>query len=165
MERQQAAENDFTARRGGSGKLRVWQWRDDPRVTIRERLNASGGVGYRVTLPKKLTGGKVIFVQSRDFEEAKEIARSRGREFRESRSTALALPDDKKLQAAAAVRTLTQNGIQVGLDEVAREYSAAVAHLKASDLSVSDAAKQLAEALALGNRTGKPLRELVVFAV
>ena len=107
MQQQPKAPDDFKPRRGGKGKLRVWQWLTDPRITIRERLNASGGVGYRVTLPKKLTGGPVIFLQSRDFEAAKEVARSRGKEFRDSRSTALALPDASKLQAASAVRTST----------------------------------------------------------
>jgi hypothetical protein len=104
MEQQQAAPNDFTARRGGKGKLRVWQWRDDPRITIRERLNDSGGVGYRVTLPKRVTGGPVLFVQSRDFETAKAIARSKGREFRESRSTALVLGDDSGCLGSARAR-------------------------------------------------------------
>lgn len=165
MEQQLTAKDDFKARRGGRGKLRVWQWLEDPRITIRERLNASGGVGYRVTLPKNLTGGRVIFYQSRDFEAAKEIARSKGREFRESRSTALALPDDRKLQAASAVRTLSDHDIKLGLDEIARQYCAATAHLKSSGLSVSEAAKQLAEAITQANRTGKGLLDVVAFAV
>ncbi len=165
MEQQPTAKDDFKARRGGSGKLRVWQWLDDPRVSIRERLNDSGGVGYRVTLPKNLTGGRVIFIQSRDFEAAKEIARSKGREFRESRSTALALPDDKKLQAASAIRTLADHGVTFGLDDVARQYCSAAAHLKPSGLSVSEAARQLAEAITLANRAGKPLLDVLTFAV
>lgn len=165
MESQPTARDDFKARRGGSGKLRVWQWLPDPRITIRERLNASGGVGYRVTLPKKLTGGPVIFLQSRDFEAAKEIVRSRGKEFRESRSTALALPDDKKLQAASAVRTLTEHGLNLGLDEVARRYCAAEAALKPHGLGVSEAATLLASLLSLSQRTGKPLADVVAFAV
>jgi len=165
MEQHAAASNDFTARRGGKGKLRVWQWRDDPRITIRERLNASGGVGYRVTLPKKLTGGKVLFVQSRDFEAAKEIARSRGREFRESRATALVLPDDKKLQAAAAIRLLSEHHVRLGIDEVARQFCAASAALNAHGVSVAEGASVLARALALAKRTGKPLQHIVEFAV
>ena len=165
MKQQQTAREDFRARRGGRGKLRVWQWLEDPRVTIRERLNASGGVGYRVTLPKKVTGGGVIFVQSRDFEAAKEIARSKGREFRESRSTALILPDDRKLQAASAVRTLLDHGVTFGLDEVARHYCAAAAHLKSFGLSVPEGAIQLADAISQANRTGKPLLDVVAFAV
>ncbi len=165
MEQHSAAKDDFKARRGGRGKLRVWQWLEDPRITVRERLNASGGVGYRVTLPKKLTGGNVLFLQSRDFEAAKELARSKGREFRQSRSTALVLPDDRKLQAATAVRTLKENAIAQGLDEVVREYCSAVAHLKPSGLTLSEAAKQMAEAVALAGRTGKPLLDVVAFSV
>src|SRR4051812_26202227 len=115
---QRATTDDFKIRRGGRNKLRVWQWRDDPRITIRERLNASGGVGYRVTLAKNITGGRVIFIQSRDFEGAKEIARMKGREFRDSRATALVLSDSRRLQAAAAVRVLCEHGIDLGLDEV-----------------------------------------------
>ena len=165
MEQHSAAKDDFNARRGGRGKLRVWQWLEDPRITIRERLNASGGVGYRVTLPKKLTGGPVLFLQSRDFEAAKELARSKGREFRHSRSTALVLPDDRKLQAATAVRTLKEHEITRGLDEVVRDYCAAVVHLKPTGLDVTQAAKQLTEAITQANRTGKPLLDVVAFAV
>lgn len=165
MEQQPKAPDDFKLRRGGKGKLRVWQWLTDPRITIRERLNSSNGVGYRVTLPKKLTGGPVIFLQSRDFEAAKEIVRSRGREFRESRSTALALPDDKKLQAASAVRTLHDHGLTLGLDEITRRYCAADATLKAHALGVPEAATLLAAALTLSNRTGKNLLDLVAAAV
>lgn len=165
MEQQPKAPDDFKLRRGGKGKLRVWQWLTDPRITIRERLNSSNGVGYRVTLPKKLTGGPVIFLQSRDFEAAKEIVRSRGKEFRESRSTALALPDDKKLQAASAVRTLHEHGLALGLDEIARRYCAADATLKAHSLGIPEAATLLAAALTLSNRTGKPLLDVVAAAV
>jgi len=165
MNQQQPAPDDFKTRRGRTGKMRVWQWLHDPRITVRERANASNGIGFRVTLPKKLTGGRVIFLQSRDFEEAKAIARSKGREFRESRSTALALPDDKKLQAAAAVRTLAGHDIAHGLDDIARHYADATAHLKPSGLTVPEAAKLLAEALALASRTGKPLLDVVAFAV
>jgi len=165
MEQQPKAPDDFKPRRGGSGKLRIWQWLTDPRITIRERLNASGGVGYRVTLPKKLTGGPVILLQSRDFEAAKEIVRSRGREFRESRSTALALPDDKKLQAASAVRTLHEHGLTLGLDEIARRYCAADATLKVHSLGVPEAATLLAATLTLSNRTGKSLLDVVAAAV
>lgn len=165
MEQHPAARDDFKPRRGGRGKLRVWQWLDDPRITIRERLNSSNGVGYRITLPKKVTGGPVIFLQSRDFETAKEIARSRGQEFRNSRSTALALPDDKKLQAASAVRTLDEHGLKLGLDEVARRYCSAEATLKPHGLSVADAATLLAAALTLSTRTGKPLLDVVGSAV
>jgi integrase len=165
MEQQATARDDFKPRRGGRGKLRVWQWLDDPRITIRERLNASNGVGYRITLPKKLTGGPVIFLQSRDFETAKEIARSRGQEFRNSRSTALALPDDKKLQAASAVRTLRDHGVTLGLDEVARRFCAADATLNSHGLGVPEAATLLASLLTLSQRTGKPLSDVVAFAV
>jgi len=165
MEQQPKAPDDFKPRRGGKGKLRVWQWLPDPRITVRERLNASGGVGYRVTLPKKLTGGPVIFLQSRDFEAAKEIVRSRGKEFRESRSTALALPDDRKLQAASAVRTLHEHGLTLGLDEIARRYCAADATLRPHGLGIPEAATLLAAALTLSNRTGKPLLDVVAAAV
>ena len=165
MEQQQSAREDFKSRRGGRGKLRVWQWLEDPRITIRERLNASNGLGYRVTLPKKLTGCRVIFIQSRNLETAKEIARSKGREFRDSRSIALALPDDKKLQAASALRTLVERDIHVDLAEVAREYSTAFAALKASGLGVGEGAKLLASAMTLASPTGKPLLDVVRFAV
>jgi len=165
METQRAALDDFKTRRGGRGKLRVWQWLDDPRVTIRERVNASGGVGYRVTLPKKLTGGPVVFLQSRDFDAAKEMARNRGREFRENRSAALALPDDRKLQAAASTRALTEFGINLGLDQVVREYCAAASQLRATGLGVPEGAKLLCEAMSLARRTSKPLLEVVAFAV
>lgn len=165
MKQQHAANDDFKPRRGGVGKLRVWQWLDDPRITIRERLNASGGVGYRITLPKKLTGGPVIFFQSRDFEEAKELARSKGLEFRESRSTALVLPNDRKLQAASAFSLLDEQNIKLGIDEVVRRYCAAEALLKDSGLGVVEASKLLVSAMALTGRTGKPLTEVVEFAV
>lgn len=165
MEEQETARTDFKPRRGVRGKLRVWQWVKDPRITIRERLNASGGVGYRVTLPKGITGGPVLFLQSRDFEAAKELARSKGREFRESRSTALVLSDTKKIQAASAIRTLDEHAAGLGLDEVARQFCAASTELKVHGLSVPDGAKALAEALRLASRTGKPLNEVVQFAV
>jgi integrase len=164
MEQQDPAINDFVARRNGSGKLRVWYWRDDPRITVRERLNSSNGVGYRVTLPKKLTGSEVIFFQSRDFEEAKKIARSKGREFRESRSTALILPDDKKIQAASAVRILHEHNLTLSLDEVVRQYCAADLALRGKGLGIPDAAKQFAAALDLAQSTGLPLLDALKFA-
>lgn len=164
MEAQQVAHDDFKARRGARNKLRVWQWLDDPRITVRERLNASGGVGYRVTLPKKVTGSAVLFIQSRDFEAAMAIARTKGREFRESRSTALLLPDDRKHQAASAVRTLAASEVTLGLDEVARQYVAASGQLAPYGLNLPEAAKLLADALALAARSGKPLLQVLEFA-
>jgi integrase len=107
----------------------------------------------------------VVFIQSRDFEAAKETARSKGREFRESRSIALALPDDKKLQAASAVRTLNEHGIRLGLDEVARQHCAADSYLKVCGISVPDGAKLLADAMALAKPAGKSLLDVVAFAV
>lgn len=47
------APDDFTQRRRqaeGSSRARLWSWDENPRITIRERVNDSGGVGYRVTL-------------------------------------------------------------------------------------------------------------------
>ncbi len=165
MEPQSPAKNDFTARRGSKGLLRVWQWTDDPRVSIRERINASGGLGYRVTLPKGVTGGRVIFVQSRDFEDAKAVARAKGLEFRESRSTALVLSDEKKIQAARAVKILSEKGLAVGLDEAANHYADAANALLPFNVSVSEGAKQLAEIMAIVAPTGKPLRQVVELAV
>jgi integrase len=161
---QRTAADDFKARRGGRGKLRVWQWLTDPRVTIRERLSAAGGVGYRVTFPKNLTGGPVVFIQSHDFEIAKTIARSKGREFRDSRTTALVLPEDKKLQAATAIRILEEHGVKLGLDEIARQHCAAGRSLEESGLGIEEAAKLLAAAVAIANRTGKSLLDVVGFA-
>ena len=158
-------KEDFTLKRQKKGALRVWVWQDNPRITIRERLNASGGMGYRVTFPVSVTGGRVLFLQRKSLDDAKEIARNRGREFRESRSSALVLGDTQKIQAATAIRLLKDSRIQKPLDEVARLYSQAHALLQPHNLEVNEAAKLLTEALQLAQPTGKPLAELVSYAV
>lgn len=81
METQQTARGNrdmFKERKSGDGKLKVWEWSEDDRILIRERINDSGGLGYRVVLPRSVTGGIELFIQSRDFEKAKEIARTKG---------------------------------------------------------------------------------------
>lgn len=143
----------------------MWAWRENPRITIRERRNASGGIGYRVTFPVSVTGGHVVYLQSRNLTVAQEIARSKGREFRESRSTALVLGDAQKIQAASALRLLSHHDLQKPLDEVARQYCEADGLLRAWGLEVDDAAKLLNDALRLAQPTGKTLPQVVDFAV
>lgn len=155
---------DSFALRRGRGKLRVWAWSKDDRVLIRERINASGGLGYRVILPRSVTGGKEVFIQSRDFEEAKAIARTKAVEFSNSRSTARALSDGQKIQAATAMRHLRQHGMELPLDAAARELVDAGEILAQWSLTPKEGAKLLAEALAIASPTGKPLKELVKFA-
>ncbi|MSU72005.1 MAG: hypothetical protein EXS43_06640 [Opitutus sp.] len=147
-----------------SAKGKVWLWRDNPRISIRERVNASGGIGYRVTFPVSITGGEVLFMQSRDFAEACEMARSRGREFRESRATARVLGEAQKLQAASGLRTLAAEGIDSGLDLVATEYAAAKKELAVFGYSLPEAAKLLARVLRAAEGTGKNLDEVVRYA-
>lgn len=147
-----------------TGKLRAWEWSEDARVLIRERLNASGGLGFRVVFPRSVTGGRELFIQSRDFETAQGIARTRGREFQNSRSTARLLSDGAKIQAATALRLLRQHGKEAALDAIAREYVEATEILAPSGLLLTAAARALAEALAVAAPTGKSLRELVEYA-
>ncbi len=145
--------------------MRVWTWQDNPRITIRERCNASGGIGYRVTFPASVTGGRVLLLQSKDLEDAKVIARNRGREFRQSRSTALILGDTQKIQAATALRLLADHGINKPLDEVARLYAQAHDLLHPLNLDVHDGAKLLSDALRMAQPSGKPLAEVIDYAV
>jgi integrase len=165
MKTQEPAKEDFKSRRGGKGKLRVWEWTGDPRITIRERINGSGGIGYRVTLPKSITGREVMFVQSREFEQAKAIARARASDFRHSRSTAMVLGDAEKIQAATALRTFKERGQTIPLDEAARRYSEAIEYLAPFGVGLPEAAKSLADALKFIEPTGKPLAEVLAFAV
>jgi integrase len=164
MERQPEESGTFKQRRGGRGKLRVWVWSEDERITLRERLNSSNGVGYRVTFPKGITGSKVVFVQSRNFDDAVEIARSRAAEFRDTRSSALVLRNSDKVQAAAAIKVLRAAGIRVPLDQVAREYADASTVLSALGVSVARAATLYAEALAITKPAGKTVAEAVEYA-
>ena len=158
------SQDEFKPRRQKKTDLRVWAWRENPRITIRERRNASGGIGYRVTFPVSVTGGEVLFRQSKSLDEAMEIARSRGREFRQSRSTAMVLGDTEKIQAATAIRLLAEHAIGKPLDEVVRHYCQAHALLKEWKLEVADGAKTLNDALRLAQPTGKPLSQVVEFA-
>jgi len=160
-----SSKEDFTLRRQKKTALRVWAWQDNPRITIRERRNASGGMGYRVTFPVSVTGGRVLFQQSKSLDEAKAIARNRGREFRQSRSTALILGDTQKIQAATALRLLADHGINKPLDEVARLYAQAHALLHPLNLDLHAGAKLLNDALRLAQPTGKPLSEVIDYAV
>jgi integrase len=160
-----SAKEDFTLRRQRKAALRVWTWQDNPRITIRERCNASGGIGYRVTFPASVTGGRVLLLQSKDLEDAKVIARNRGREFRQSRSTALILGDTQKIQAATALRLLADHGINKPLDEVARLYAQAHDLLHPLNLDVHDGAKLLSDALRMAQPSGKPLAEVIDYAV
>lgn len=164
MEKQLAARDVFKERKDGSGKLRVWEWSEDPRILIRERVNDSGGVGFRVVLPRSVTGGNDLFLQSRDLGKAQEIARSKGREFRNSRSTALVLGDAQKIQAATALSFLKENSVDMPLDALAREYVESARHLKGHSVSLTEAAKMLASVLTVAATTGKPLSELVEYA-
>ena len=147
-----------------AAKGKVWLWRDNPRISIRERVNASGGIGYRVTFPVSVTGGEVLLMQSRDFEEACGMARSRGREFRESRATARVLGEAEKLQAASAIRTLAAEGSDLALDIVATEYAAAKKELAGFGYSLPEAGKLLARVLRVVEGTGKNLDEVVRYA-
>lgn len=158
-------KDDFILRRQKKTALRVWSWLDNPSITIRERRNASGGMGYRVTFPVSVTGGRVLLLQSKNLEDVKQIARNRGREFRESRSTALILGDTEKIQAATAIRLLREEGIKKPLDEVTRIYTQAHALLHPLNLDVHEGAKMLSEVLRLALPTGKPLEEIVAYAV
>ena len=167
METQQTARGNrdtFKERKGGDGKLKVWEWSEDDRILIRERINASGGLGYRVVLPRSVTGGIELFIQSRDFEKAKEIARTKGREYRNSRSTANVLGEAQKIQSATAITHLQGQGVDSPLDAIAREYAEALAFLKPFNVSVRDGAKMLADALAVSRTTGKDLQSVVAFA-
>lgn len=164
MKQNASTRDDFTARRGGRGNSRVWQWQADPRITIRERVNASGGLGYRVTFPKGVTGGPVLHMQSKDMEQAKVLARSRGREFRESKSTALILGDAEKIQAASALRILKKAEISVSLDRLAEDYGTATAHLKPFNLDVTRGAELLSKSLTAAKQSGKTLAELIDYA-
>ena len=153
---------DGFAQRGASD---VWEWDKNPKITIRPRLNASGGLGYRVTFPSSVTGGRVVFLQSRSLEEAKHIARTKGREFTESRSTALILGDAEKIQAAGALRALKSAGFDVPLDEVARRFVEAQEALRPHGLSVTEAANLLSFCLEASAPTSRPLVEVVKYAV
>jgi len=154
----------FKERKGGGGKLKVWEWSQDDRILIRERINSSGGLGFRVVLPRSVTGSTELFFQSRDFDRAQEIARTKGREFRNSRSTANVLGDAQKIQCATAITHLEAHGLDSPLDAIAREYSEAVSLLKPFALSVPEAARMLVDALAVSRTTGKELQTLVAFA-
>lgn len=161
-------KNDFTQRRrkreGAEAKGRVWVWDTNPRISIRERINASGGIGFRVTFPKQVTGGRVLHLQSCDFEEAKGIARSRGREFLESRSTARVLGDAEKIQAAAALRTLKSAKMAVTLDRMASDFVSAAILLDQFGVNITEGARLLARSLTKANEAGKPLDELLDYA-
>lgn len=74
MQTQAPARDSFVEDRGGRGKMRVWRWSQDRRIVIRERVNASGGVGYRIVLPRTVTGGRAVLLQNQDFERVKELA-------------------------------------------------------------------------------------------
>lgn len=147
------------------GTSETLEWRGNRKITIRPRINASGGVGFRVTFPGSVTGGRVLCLQSRTLEEAKAIARQKGGEFAASRSTALILGDAEKIQAAAALRTLQEAGVRIPLDEVARRFAEAHRSLAPHHLSVSEAAELLAHCLETAAPTGRPLVEVVQSAV
>lgn len=161
MKRNKGSTDDFTLR----SDSQVWEWAENPRITIRPRVNASGGIGYRVTFPASVTGGPVLFLQSRNLDEAKSIARHKGREFAHSRSTALTLGDSEKIQAAGALRLLQASGSSLGLDEVARRYCEASAALATHALDVVEAANLLAFCLSTSAPTGRPLVDVVKYAV
>lgn len=161
MKRNAPTSDGFTQR----DTSQIWEWDKNPRITIRPRLNASGGLGYRVTFPSSVTGGRVLFLQSRSLEGAKEIARNKGREFSESRSTALVLGDAEKIQAAGALRTLKAAGVEVPLDEVARRFVEAHQALKPYGYNVSEGAKLFAYCLKEALPTNRPFDEVVKYAV
>jgi hypothetical protein len=161
MKRNKGSPDDFTLKSGSQ----IWEWVENPRINIRPRVNGSGGIGYRVTFPKSVTGGRVLFLQSKNLEEAKTIARSKGHEFAQSRSTALVLGDAEKIQAASALRFLKASGTPLGLDEATRRYCEANTALAAHGLDVVEAANLLSYCLATAAPTGRPLVEVVKYAV
>lgn len=133
-------------------------------MAVRERVNRSGGVGYRVVLARSLTGSKEAYFQCRDLDEAQAIARARGCEFRSNQSTAWLLRDDRKVHASAAVTILSEAKIDLPLDTVARDSSSVDTVWRPHLLSLGERAKQLASFLAIAAGVGKPLVELVEFA-
>jgi integrase len=165
MQTQAPARDSFVEDRGGRGKMRVWRWSQDRRIVIRERVNASGGVGYRIVLPRTVTGGPAVLLQNQDFERAKDLARAKAREFRQSQATARVLSDPAKIQAAAALETLRAASVDRPLDAVAREFVEAATALSGHGLALTDGIEVLAEALDLAREAGKPLLDLVRFAV
>ncbi len=148
--------------RAGNGKARVWTWSENPKITIRERVNDSGGIGYRVTFPKGVTGTRTLFKQSSDLQAAQEIARTKGRELQHSRATAFALTETEKMQAAQALRALRKADVNLPLDAVTREYLEARGTLAAGD-TLTEATKALRELRA--KAAGLSLDALVAYAV
>lgn len=158
------ARDSFKQRKGVRGKLKVWEWSEDDRILIRERVNSSGGLGYRIVFPRSVTGDTELFLQSRDFEKAKDIARTKGKEFRISQSTARILGDGQRIQAASAIRILNEAGVTLPLDAIAREYVEGHTGLLHFDLSVPEGLRLLARVLPLAQQTGKSLQDIVEYA-
>jgi len=164
METHAPAKDSFKQRKDVNGKLKVWEWSEDDRILIRERINSSGGLGYRVVFPRSVTGDAELFIQSRDFDKAKDIVRTKGKEFRVSQSTARTLGDGQRIQAASAIRILNGAGIALPLDAVAREYVEGHSSLLPFGLSLPEGLRLLAGALPLVQQTGKSLHDLVEYA-
>jgi integrase len=165
METHPKARDGFVEVRPSRGRLKVWRWTEDPRILIRERINASGGVGYRIVFPRSVTGGAEAFVQDRNFARAKEVARSKGREYRRSQATARVLGDAEKIQAARAVETLREAAVDLPLDAVARLIVETGTRLRPHGIGIADAVDDHAAALDLVKPTGRSLLDVVRFAV
>lgn len=118
--------------------LKVWEHPKKSGIKVRQRRNPSGIIGYRVTVPTKLTGKTGLLVkQFKAKEEACTWAETEAIKYLNQGRHAQDLTMRERLQAHEAISLLKEFAIP--LDEGARMLSDLLRRVRGVDLSLAEA--------------------------
>lgn len=128
------AKRDFKITKGG---LKVWEHPKGSGIKIRERRNPDGAIGYRVSLPTKLTGQRAVIIKQRKtFALAQGFAEQEFVKYSNLGKRAHTMTDAERVQAVEAIRLL--NGRNTTVDAVVREYVEATERLTSLGLNLAE---------------------------
>lgn len=112
------AKRDYKTTKGG---LKVWEHPKNSGIKIRERRNPDGAIGYRISIPTKLTGQRVVVIKQRKtLALAQGFAEQEFVKYSNLGKRAHTMTDAERVQAVEALKLL--NGRNTTVDAVVREY-------------------------------------------
>ena len=128
------AKRDYKITKGG---LKVWEHPKGSGIKIRERRNPDGAIGYRVSLPTKLTGQHAVIIKQRKtLALAQGFAEQEFVKYSNLGKRAHTMTDAERVQAVEAIKLL--NGRNTTVDAVVREYVEATDRLTSLGLSLAE---------------------------
>lgn len=116
---------------------KVWEHPKKSGIKIRERQNPGGSIGYRVTIPTKITGKTNLLVkQFKEKIAAYTWAETELIKYQNQGRNAQNLSLQERLQAHEALSVLSPHGL--ALDEAARNYIKILGRLREAELSIEE---------------------------